>query len=54
MKVVEIPIDPILADIGLWSDKDCDYPHFIYDYSTDDANHYEYQQNLALRASYGE
>ena len=54
MKIVEIPTDPHLISIGLWSVKDDDYPNFIYDYSTDDPNHYEYQQTLALMASYGE
>jgi hypothetical protein len=52
MKIVEIPVDPHLINVGSW--KDDDYPNYIYDYSTDDTNHYEYQQNLALTASYGE
>jgi len=54
MKIVEIPFDPTEIDIHFTRPESEDYPHYIYDYSTDDLNHYEFQQNLALKASYGE
>ena len=54
MEPVTIPVDPALIDNWFRRPESDDYPHYIYDYSTDDLNHYEFQQNLALKASYGE